>query len=332
MLPDEVWSALDAFARGLEPGPRHAFLKAIRKLQADLPQSVLDEAVKTGDVQPILDALDLTDYKLAVRESLLEAASNKTLLPFDVRFDSLDPWAIRAIQTAEFSLMQGLTTDIANGIRTFLTAGIRFGVNPVDTARDIRTIIGLTDRQALSVLNYRQLLTGGAKGQPYREALRRVTRDGRFDRSVLRAIEEKVPLKASQVDAQIKRFEERLLKQRAETIARTETMDALHQAQTLRWQQAIDQGKVNASELVRFWHTAKDERVCPICAKIPGLNEQGRGFNEPFAFPDGETKMGPTAHPNCRCVVFIRIVFAKQRTPLLLRTWAAELSGLRRAA
>lgn len=315
----------------MEPPVAKAYRKAIAKVRLSLTEQELAHVVQTGDLRPILDKLDLTDFRLAVRESLLEAASHGSL-PFDVRFDALDPWAIRAINTAEFSLVQGVTSGVAEGIRTFLRAGLQNGVNPNVTAISIRNVIGLDARGAQSLFNYEQLLTGGAKGQPYREALRRATRDGRFDRTLLRAIEEKVPLKPSQIAAQLKRFEERAIKLRSETIARTETMDALYRAHMLRWQQAIDQGKVDEDELRRFWHTARDERTCPICRAIPLLNPDGVAFNQPFVLADGSTLMGPTAHPNCRCVVFTRIVFNKGRLTVSLRKMAMDLSGLRSAA
>jgi len=330
--PDKLWARLDAFARSLEPGPRAAFVQAIQRLRESLPPDVLEYVARTGDTTPIFDRLDLSEFTLALRDAVFRA-SNRTPngdaagLPFGVRFDAYDPYALRAIQGAELSLVSGLTTEMKQAIVGYLQAGLQAGVNPVETARNLRPLLGLTARQMTAAANYRRLLTGGAKGQPLLEALSRASRDGRFDPSILRAALTKQPMPEAQVARQVARFEERLLKQRAETLARTETITALFRGQQLRWQQAIDQGKVESGHLRQFWHVAKDERTCPICREIPVLNPEGVAFGDPFETPLGPVA-GPAMHPNCRCVVFTRIAFQKA----VLKVWARELSGLRRAA
>lgn len=329
--PLELWARLDAVARGMEPPVKKAYLDAIAEARAALTDAEVAEIVRTGDLRPLLAKLDLSGFRLAVRRSMLASADTIAGDPFVVNFDALNHAAIRSIQASELGLITGVTSDIAEGVRTFLAAGLRMGINPVDTARDLRAIIGLTSRQSQAVLNYRQLLTLGPKGQPSREVLRRALRDGRFDRSVLNALEQQAPLKQAQIDRMVTRYEERMLAHHAETVARTETMDALYEGQMARWKQAIDEGRVLEGDLRRFWHTAKDERVCAICAAIPALNPTGVAFSEPFRTTEGEL-MGPTAHPNCRCVIFIRVVFAKGYLLVDLRRMARDLSGLARAA
>lgn len=326
---DDLWAKLDAFAARQEPAVKRAFLKDIKRLRASLTEDELAYVAQSGNMAPILAKLDLSNYAFAVHQSLLASIENIAVsgLPFSIGFNVMDPLAIRAIQQQELRMVATLSTEIQEGVRTFLTAGLRNGVNPRVTAVDLREIVGLTAKQTQSIANYRGLLTGGQKGQPFMEALSRATRDKRFDRSVLNAISDRTPLRPEQVKRQLEQFETRLLNRRAQTIARTETMDALYRAHMMRWQQAIDQGKIKISELIRFWHVAKDERVCPICAAIPGMNPEGVAFDQPFQTPEGEMD-GPTAHPNCRCVVFTRIVFEKS----VLRKMAQALSGLRQAA
>lgn len=329
MTPDQIWEQLDAFARGMEPPVRKAFLEAIKKVRADLTEAELEYIARTGDLRAVLEKLDLTDYTYALRSSVLSAASHSTL-PFAVRFNAFDPYAISAMQQAELDMVSNLKTEIVEGIRQYLQAGLMNGVNPKQTAVELRGIVGLTAKQSQAIANYRNLLTGGAKGQPLSEALRRATRDGRFDQAIQRAIMDRVPLKPASVERQLERFEQRMLKQRAETIARTETIDALARAAHMRWQQAFTEGKVQRAVVRRFWHVAKDERTCPICKAIPLLNPEGVGFNEPFKMASGDEIYWPTAHPNCRCMVMIRVVsFAKRKD---LRKLARELSGLAQAA
>jgi hypothetical protein len=49
--------------------------------------------------------------------------------------------------------------------------------------------------------------------------------------------------------------------------------------------------------------TMGDERVCPICAALEGVNFNGPGIPDKFPFHEflEETVIIPHIHPNCRC-------------------------------
>lgn len=76
---------------------------------------------------------------------------------------------------------------------------------------------------------------------------------------------------------------------RARTIARTETTTAYSKGSILAWQQA---GEVKEME----WSTAADEMVCPECSGLDGKRVMLGGN-----FPGGVAH--PPAHPNCRCAL-----------------------------
>jgi hypothetical protein len=71
------------------------------------------------------------------------------------------------------------------------------------------------------------------------------------------------------------------------------------------FRQAIESGKLAEDVLRRFWIVAKDERLCKVCEPIPGMNETGVAFAQPFASVTGPVML-PPIHPQCRCSVFIR--------------------------
>jgi len=73
--------------------------------------------------------------------------------------------------------------------------------------------------------------------------------------------------------------------QRAEMIATTEVTRSYSQGTDIA-RQILDESGLS---LVHVWHTAADERVCPICAPRDG-REQGDGWDEL-----------PPAHVSCRC-------------------------------
>ena len=47
------------------------------------------------------------------------------------------------------------------------------------------------------------------------------------------------------------------------------------------------------------WHTSNDEKVCPICAPLDGMEVELDGGE--FTTEEGEGITGPPAHVNCRC-------------------------------
>lgn len=80
---------------------------------------------------------------------------------------------------------------------------------------------------------------------------------------------------------------------RAELIARTEVMTAVHEGQRAAWRQATEEGLLSGNER-RTWIATGDENTCPIC---DGLDGQVADFDGEY--PGGYG--GPPAHPRCRC-------------------------------
>lgn len=89
---------------------------------------------------------------------------------------------------------------------------------------------------------------------------------------------------------------------RADKIARTETMRAANQGQLEAWDQAEEQGLLTGDEL-KEWIVTPDDRLCPICEPLDGVQV---GRDEPFDV-DGEQLDGPPAHPRCRCTTALAL-------------------------
>jgi hypothetical protein len=75
---------------------------------------------------------------------------------------------------------------------------------------------------------------------------------------------------------------------RAERIAVTETTRAYERA-TMQYQDLL---RGEGLEMMRVWHTAADDIVCPICAPLDLKPESD--------WPESQSD-GPPAHVNCRC-------------------------------
>lgn len=80
---------------------------------------------------------------------------------------------------------------------------------------------------------------------------------------------------------------------RAELIARHETMTAASEGQRRGWAQAAEDGLLDEA-MRRTWITTPDERLCPICETLDGTVAEMDG-----EYPGGY--LGPPAHVQCRC-------------------------------
>jgi hypothetical protein len=311
----------EQFAQQLEPALRDAFLAAIARISDGMDLDAVESAIAAGNIEQVLTLLGLgspttpalggvgTAAIAAVIRAGQMVADDYAVLPmFAPRlavhfgFDALNPQTVQHLQAYSLGLIQQIGGQTREGIRQALDAGYKAGQNPRDTARDIRDMIGLTDRQEQAVQNFRGMLKNG-----HPDALQRKLRDRRFDRSVKAAVAGDKTLASDKIDVMVKRYRERFLKYRAEAIARTESIRALNVGQQEAWRQMAAGGKIDAGLIRRIWLVAHDERACPRCRPIPKLNPQGVGLERPFQTPGGPVMM-PPLHPSCRCTVFYRVL------------------------
>jgi SPP1 gp7 family putative phage head morphogenesis protein len=85
------------------------------------------------------------------------------------------------------------------------------------------------------------------------------------------------------------KYTQKLIRTRAQTIARTETMRASNEGQAQLWRQAQEMGLLTGKEQ-KVWQVADP---CPICAPLDG---ERVGINEDFS-----VGQDPPLHPRCRC-------------------------------
>ena len=255
----------------LEDGSLEAVVRAIpwEDIQADLTRRlelVYSEAMKeAGDAH----------LRLLPVSRLAKAGPDEIAAEFGFSFNLTNPRAQRFIGHNAAILAQDISFEGQRALRSVLVRMFAEGVPPAAAAREIRDIVGLNDRFALAVDNFRRDL--GRQG---------VAQD---------IIGQKVQV-----------YADRLRTHRALTIARTESIRASAEGQQELWRQAQAEGLLDTNEVRRKWLITADERLCPLCAPIPssGLVE----LNEPFTAGNGAQIMSPPVHPNCRCAV--RLVFA----------------------
>lgn len=240
-----------------------------------------------------------------------------------IRFDARNLRAEQWLRDHSSRLITGIIEDQRTGIRQALVAGMEAGKNPRSTALDIvgrinrasgrreGGIIGLTACQEQFARNYLDELLSGDPAR-MRNALERVRRDKRFDRTVLKAIREGQPVDAEVASRMVGRYHDRLLMLRGETIARTETMAALNESQVEAMRQAVE-GGVDPTTIFKAWHSASDNRVRHSHQVMHG---QEVGLDERFQSPSGALLRypGDPEAPaeeiiNCRCWMETKIDF-----------------------
>jgi uncharacterized protein with gpF-like domain len=91
---------------------------------------------------------------------------------------------------------------------------------------------------------------------------------------------------------------------RADTIARSETITALHQAQSDALDQAVQSGALKADNVTMIWRSAHDKRVREAHRELDGQRiKKGGVFQSslgPIRFP-GDPSAVAGNRINCRC-------------------------------
>ncbi|MNE30168.1 Phage Mu protein F like protein [compost metagenome] len=241
-----------------------------------------------------------------------------------VRFGGRNLRAEAWLRDRAVSFVTRILEDQRAAIRDVLVAGMAAGTGPKAlTVRIVGRIsrisgkreggiLGLSSPQARSVASAQAELTS-ADPALLRHYLTRTRRDRRFDRSITKALREGRAVPADIASKAITAYERRLLALRAETIARTEAMTALHGAQQEALQQAVDSGALQANQVRRVWRSAGDRRVRHT---HQAMNGDSAGLHEVFVSPSGAAlrfpgdPLAPVGEVvNCRCWCEPRIDF-----------------------
>ena len=199
-----------------------------------------------------------------------------------LNFDVINPRATAWAGEQSSAAIRGITSEARRAVRNIISRSFAEGIPHRQTARMLRSIIGLTDGQANAVMNLRQKL---------------IAHPGRLIRAG--GVPIRVP-KAGFTEAMLQRrlnsYAKRLHNFRAYRIARHETMSAANAGQHQMWQQAQENGLLRKTQ-TKEWIVTPDDRLCEICAP---LNGSVALLNEPF--PDIGVQ-GPPAHIMCRCTM-----------------------------
>ncbi len=214
----QAWRTTHRVADAARPKFVSTLLLEMRDTRNKVNVARLSRAVASGNVTEIENALLLpkTDenlrrkYRRQIRDTLNEAGIKNVKLQPKVlaanfgRFDLTNPRAVRWAESKAATLVREITEGQRAVIRRVVAQGIQDGIPVSGTARRLRATVGLTVRQAEQVMRFQS--TQIARGVPVDLATQRA-----------------------------ERLSQKVLRRRAENIARTETIAASTQGRQELW-------------------------------------------------------------------------------------------------
>ena len=317
---------LDLLTEQWEPKVRKAFLDSIDGITDRAKITDLARLIERGDIEAVLDYLRINRLayqrlELAIRDAYEAGGFRFTSnLPgfVSVIFDLRNPQAEQWLRDKSSTLVTGIVEDQRNAIRGYLVEGLQQGQNPRTSALDLvgrvaratgkrqGGVIGLTSQQEAFQRAYALELSSDDPAL-LRAALRRQLRDKRFDRSITKAIRQKTALPADIRVKMLTAYRNRMLKYRADVIARTETLQSIAGSQYETYRQAIAAGELRADQVTKIWKAGLDERVRFSHNVLHNAEAQfDQAFTSPLGsqmrFP-GDRELGARKEDiiSCRC-------------------------------
>ena len=252
------------------------------------------------------------------------------------RFDMTNPRAEARIRTEAASRVAGYVDEQIETARRVIGDGFQRGEGPQTIATDIAGrmnpisgkreggIIGLSDPQVGYVESMRRRLLSGDpdemvkvlgsfdKDGAWKPGTGMTLRDRRFDRSIKKAIRDVAagkpnPLTREKVDEMAAKYSDRLLRRRAEDVARTETAQGVMLARSEATKQALDKSGLAEEAVVKEWiHAGGIDHARDTHLAMHGKTVEG--LSAPFFLPGGSVMLhshdpqgGVRNNVNCRC-------------------------------
>jgi len=166
----------------------------------------------------------------------MQSGGNTAYSMFKVKgaFDVLNVRAVTAADKYTAFLVREVTAETKAGIRTFISTGVKAGKSMPKLARELRPLVGLTQNQTQSVMNYRLLLEDKVKFPKLTE---------------------------TDINRKVQRYADKTHRRRAATIARTETA----RAQNIGYVQGLENVGVAEAEF-----SASPSACIQICVPLDG--------------------------------------------------------------
>ncbi len=303
---DPFWKTVHRIADGLVPEMRNRFIEAVRQFADVVDVDVLQRYLESGNRAGALESLpwSLLDSYLTTLKDPMERALGETGdaaaarmsrdFGVELKFDLMNPAALEWVQAHSAKMVREVGDETKLAVRRVIDLTFMTGTGPYDAARQIRQLVGLTKVQAQAVANYRHFLEGLALRESLADLpegiIARLQRGG-LRRNQLAKLA-RTGMTPERIEQLVEAYRNRLIGERAETIARTELIAASSAGQRLLWEQAVEQGLIDAREWERCWLLTPDDRLCDRCLAM-------KDQRAPIGGKYRGGISGPPLHPKC---------------------------------
>jgi hypothetical protein len=257
------------------PGERRFARKVLRALSElqDFDLVAFADTLSTSGEAQALALVPFEAFEEALRETggeyeaMLVDNARKEAARLKLTFDATNPYVFQQVATRTAELVREVSDSTRQAIRNVIARAALLGGHPYDVARAIRPTIGLHDRWAGAVFNFRTNLL--ESGTP-----------------------------AELADKRAEQYRERLLGKRSRLIARTETLKAQNHGRQASWADALARGLIGRDARKEFVASGS---ACHHCSDLDGTSV---GVFETFASGLGAVDQ-PPVHPACRCTTIL---------------------------
>lgn len=314
-----------------EPRVWRAFMAAVTDLQAHVDWKALLAALEAGDIDTAITALNISEaafseYSAVMSEAYAKAGASTAaqirqsgLGGVGVRFNLDNPRATEWIAQNVGQQITRITTEQESAVRDVIARGYSQGAHPHTIARDIAGpsggILGLDLPRAERLQNVREGMRTPEgvqwlmEGDKCRYKVNKAT-ENRIRRALSKG--EAVPLKEQEISA--RQYHNALLQARTQTIAQTETANAVMSARDDEWRQFLEHENIPAERITKTWRHGRGATKYHRPEHLAMAGTVVSGIDAPFVFPDGTEMLYPhdpnggAEHLiNCGCSVDYRI-------------------------
>lgn len=202
--------------------------------------------------------------------------------PVDRMFTSISNRATDYATTRSAQLVREVDASNRLAIRRIIGEAFTGPTTVQGTARKLRRVVGLHSRWANAVLRF-------------------------DDQQMARLVREGLTVDEARVKADVltKRYRDKLIRRRAEMIARTELMQASNFGRYSAWEASENVGLVDPVTRKRWVTAPQGSSYGPPCEECTAMAASSKDSPPPWngAFPNGLSM--PPAHPHCRCTAVL---------------------------
>lgn len=326
----------------LEPRVRAGFMASVTDLTANVNWRELLANLEAGNIEGAISALNISpaawqQYSEAVSAAYAASGSAAAaqiraigIGTIGTRFNMMNPRAEQWIRENVGGSIVGFVEEQIEVARQTIAAGYQLGKGPRDIATDLAGRVVAGRRQ------------GGVLGldAPRAERLRTVTeamktaegvqslviehRSGALSlryrvnkataNRILSAYRKGEAVPQSERLISERQYKNALLKARADTVARTETADAVLNARDEAFRQTMEQQGIRPDQVVKVWRHGAGATAYHRPDHLEMSGTEVVGIDTPFVFPDGTEMLfphdpagGAKHNINCRCSVEYKV-------------------------